>query len=99
MDAYRLGSIGTQYFDDSGNPLAGGKLWFYEVGTTTPEGTFSDEALTTANANPVVLDGAGRQPDVFYSGDRKIVLTDADDVLIETRDPVGCCPAAEEAVE
>jgi hypothetical protein len=91
MDAFRLGSIGTQYLDDSGKPLAGGKLHFYETGTTTEATTYSDEALTTANANPVILDASGRQPSVFYDGDLKVVLRDANDVLIETRDPVGCC--------
>jgi hypothetical protein len=33
----RFGSIGKQYFDDSGNPLISGKLYFYEPGTTTPK--------------------------------------------------------------
>lgn len=84
----RLGSIGTQYFDSNGDPLAGGKLYFYDTGTTTLATTYSDSAESTANANPVVLDAAGRQPDVFYTGSLKIVLTSADDAIIETRDPV-----------
>lgn len=88
MDAFRLGSVGTQYFDDNGDPLAGGKLYFYDTGTTDLATTYSDLAENTANANPVVLDAAGRQPDIFYTGSLKITLTDADDVVIETRDPV-----------
>lgn len=87
----RLGSIGTQYFNDSGDPLAGGKIHFYETGTNTPATTYSNEALTIENANPVILDAAGRQPDIFFDGDLKAVLRDSNDVLIETRDPVGCC--------
>ena len=84
----RLNTIGKQYLDSNGDPLGGGKLYFYDSGTTTPATTYSDEAETTANANPVVLDAAGRQPDVFYTGSLKIVLTDEDDVVVEERDPV-----------
>lgn len=79
----------AQYFDDNGDPLGGGKLHFYETGTTTEATTYSDEAETTANANPVILDAAGRQPDIFFTGQLKVVLKDADDVTIETADPVG----------
>lgn len=85
----RLSNIGKQFFDSAGDPLAGGKLYFYATGTTTLATTYSDDGLTTANANPVVLDAAGRMGDVFYAGFLKIVLTDANDVVIETRDPVG----------
>lgn len=85
----RLGSIGTQYFDDNGDPLAGGKIYFYETGTTTLATTYSDEAETTENANPVILDAAGRQPDIFFTGQLKAVLKNADDVTIQTVDPVG----------
>lgn len=84
----RLNDIGKQFFTNNGKPLAGGKLFFYAIGTTTPATTYSDLAENTANANPVVLDAAGRMPDVFYTGSLKIVLTDASDVVIETRDPV-----------
>jgi len=84
----RFGSLGTQFFDDSGDPLSGGSITFYETGTTTEATTYSDEAETTANANPVVLDAAGRQPDIFFTGSLKAVLKDASGVTIETRDPV-----------
>lgn len=80
-----------QYLDANGDPLGGGKLYFYETGTTTEATTYSDSAMTTANANPVILDADGRQPDVFFDGNLKCVLTDSDDVTILTRDPVGCC--------
>jgi len=84
----RLNTVGVQYFDDNGDPLGGGKLNFYETSTTTRKNTYSDYAETTANANPVVLTAAGRQPDVFYTGSARIVLTDSNDVQIEVRDPV-----------
>ncbi len=48
-----------QFFNRNGKPLAGGKLWSYVAGTTTPKATYSTYA-GAANANPVVLDSAGR---------------------------------------
>ena len=46
--------------DNDGNPLSGGKVYFYSAGTSTPLDTYTSSALTSANANPVVLDSAGR---------------------------------------
>lgn len=81
---------GIAILDGNGDPLTGGKLNFYEVGTTTPKNTYSDEALSVPNPNPVVLDAAGRpQQDIYLSGQYKTVLTDATDATIRTTDPVG----------
>lgn len=49
-----------QYFDNNGNPLSGGKVYNYIPATTTFKTTWQDSAEGTANANPVVLDAAGR---------------------------------------
>lgn len=49
-----------QFFDNNGDPLAGGRLYTYEAGTTTPLATYTDETGGTANTNPVILDSAGR---------------------------------------
>ena len=85
-------------FDANGDPISGAKLNFYETGTSTPQDTYSDDALTVANANPVVADSAGRFGDIFLtSADYKVVLTDADDVTIWTADPVRS-PAADSTV-
>lgn len=43
-----------------GLPLAAGKVFFYEAGTSTKTDTWSDSDLSTANTNPVILDSAGR---------------------------------------
>lgn len=85
----RFGTIGTQYFDDAGDPLVSGKIYFYEVGTTTPKTTYADEGLQIANTNPVILTGAGRQPNIFFNGVAKAVLTKSDETQVEVRDPVG----------
>ena len=50
----------AQFFDDSGRPLAGGKLYTYIAGTSTPVATYTDSTGTVANTNPVVLDAGGR---------------------------------------
>ena len=49
-----------QFFDNNGDPLAGGRVYTYEAGTTTPLATYTDETGGTANPNPVILDSAGR---------------------------------------
>lgn len=82
-----------QFFDGNGDPLAGGKLEFFETGSnSTHKATYSDAAETTANPNPVVLDSEGRAGDIFGTGSYRVVsyeVTDAGDVQIEVFDPVG----------
>jgi len=85
----RFGSLGTQYLDDNGDPLSAGTINFYEKGTLTPKTTYSDEALTVANPDPVVLDAAGRQPDVFFDGEARAILKNSSGTTIEDTDPVG----------
>jgi hypothetical protein len=85
----RLGTLGTQYEDDAGNPLISGKIFIFESGTTTPKDTFADINLTLLNTNPIILTAAGRQPNVFFSGSIKAVLTDSDENQIQVIDPIG----------
>lgn len=81
-------------FDDSGNIVSGGKLYTYLAGTTTAEPTYSDVGLTTPNANPVVMDSAGRAT-VFLSQSvsYKFVAKTAADVTLWTRDNINPVPA------
>lgn len=85
----RFGTIGTQYFDNAGDPLISGKLTFFESGTNTAKDTFADINLSILNTNPVILTAAGRQPNIFFTGTAKVILTDSSDVQIEVRDPIG----------
>jgi len=85
----RYGIGAEQYFDDNGKPLSAGTLTFYESGTTTLKDTYSDSDETVANTNPVVLDAAGRQGDIFFTGYAKVVVKDSDGVQIDSTDPVG----------
>ena len=85
----RFGDLNAQYFDDAGDPLISGKVYFYETGTTTLKTTYSDVNLTIPNTNPVILTAAGRQPNVFFDGVAKAILTSSTNVQILVRDPVG----------
>jgi hypothetical protein len=74
-------------FDLNGNPLAGGKLYTYEAGTSTPKATYQDR-IGTANANPIILDSEGRYDLWLDSGYYKLVLKDSAGNLIWTKDQV-----------
>ncbi len=68
----------------SGKPLAGGKLYTYVAGTTTPKATYSDSQGATPNANPVVLDSQG-MASVWLSGYYDVALYDSGGLLQYTQ--------------
>lgn len=80
--------ISGQYFDSNGDPLNGGKIYAYEAGTTTPKDTFTEQDGNTANANPVILDSAGKADIWLGEGAYKFVITDSADNTIQTIDNV-----------
>jgi len=87
--SFRVLDQNPVYFDNAGVPLSGGKLYFYDTGTTTPRNTWSDKALSVLNANPVQLDSAGRaNTEIWGSGSYRVVVADASDNPIYTRDNV-----------
>ena len=87
-----IGGAGWQFFDNNGNPLTGGKIYTYDAGTTTPQTTYTSSAGNVAQANPIVLDSAGRVPSGeiwLTSGQRyKFVLETSSGVLLGTYDNV-----------
>ena len=62
---------GQQFFTNAGVPLAGGKIYTYGAGGSTPQATYTTSAGNIAHSNPIVLDAAGRVP-----GGGEIWLTD-----------------------
>lgn len=81
--------INPQYFDDNGLPLAGGNVYTYQAGTTTPQATYTDQSGGTPNTNPIVLDSSGRcsmwlDPSLSY----KFVFKDSAGNPIKTVDNV-----------
>jgi microcystin-dependent protein len=89
--AVNLSPIGNgfQFFTTTGLPLAGGKIYTYQAGSSTPLATYTDNAGTVANANPIVLGSDGRPADeiwLTYGYNYKFVLKTADDSTIQTYD-------------
>jgi len=72
-----------------GEPTPNGKLFFFESGTSTPKATYANVGETTQNAQPVLLDSAGREPNIFFSGSAKVILQDENGQQVWERDPVG----------
>lgn len=88
MSAFRFYNPAPVFLDLLGlAPVAGGKLQFYDKGTTTPRNTWSDQGLTILNTNPVQLDSSGRSnTNIWLDGDYTVVLLSATNVVIWTRD-------------
>lgn len=89
--AVNLSPIGNgfQFFTTTGLPLAGGKIYTYQAGSSTPLATYTDNTATVANANPIVLGSDGRPADeiwLTYGYNYKFVLKTADDSTIQTYD-------------
>lgn len=65
---------GKQHFDDNnGRPLVGGRVYYYIPNTSTPKDTWQDEAMTTLNTNPIVLDARGECTAWGYGSYRQVV--------------------------
>lgn len=82
-------SAKQQFFSDAGVPLAGGKVYTYEAGTSTPLATYQDSTGVTSNTNPIILDSRGEaniwlSPSLAY----KFVLKTSTDVTIWTVDNI-----------
>jgi hypothetical protein len=83
--------VGQQFFDDNGVPLAGGLIYTYQAGSSTPLVTYTTSSGTIANANPIVLDASGRTPQQIWlltGYSYKFILQNADGVLIQTLDNI-----------
>ncbi len=79
----------AQFFDNNGNPLAGGLIYTYAAGTTTPAATYTSVTGLIANSNPIVLDSAGRTPQEIWftqGSTYKFSLRDSGGSVIGTYD-------------
>lgn len=86
-----LAGAGWQFLDDNANPLTGGLLYTYAAGTTTPLATYTSSSGSTPNANPIVLDAAGRVPQEVWlttTSDYKFILKNSVGVTIWTKDDI-----------
>jgi hypothetical protein len=82
---------GWQFFNNDGIPLAGGKIYTYLAGTSTPATSYTTSAGNIANSNPIILNSAGRTANQVWltnGSSYKFVLNDANDALIGTYDNI-----------
>lgn len=89
----QFAGVGVQLFDNNGVPLAGGKIYTYQAGTTTPLATYTTNLGNVARTNPIILDAAGRVPGggeiwVTSGVGYKFLLATSTDVPIATYDNV-----------
>lgn len=78
-----------QQIDENGEPYAGGLLYTYSAGTVVALATYSDLALTTPNANPVVADASGRFGPIYLDAfTYKFIFKNSAGVTIWTQDNI-----------
>lgn len=83
-----LPNVKQRFFDNNGNSLAGGKLFSYQAGTTTPLSTYTDQSGVTPNANPLILDSTGSGAVWISDVGYKFILQDSSGNVIWTVDNV-----------
>lgn len=81
--------------DDDGSVLVGGLLYTYYAGLLVPLPTYSDVDLTVLNANPIVLDAAGRAT-IFLSSvsSIKYILKRSNGTTVRTADNIAPIPSS-----
>lgn len=84
---------GAQFFDDNGDPLAGGFLYTFYAGTTASAKTYTSSSGLVENTNPIELDAAGRpvgNPEIWLTVGTayKFVLKNSTYVEIWTQDNI-----------
>lgn len=96
MTVYMSSQAGAtaQFFTDDGTPNAGGKIYTYAAGGTTPTATYTSSTGLTQNSNPITLDAAGRPPAEIWLAEGtnyKFVITNSTGSETRTYDNI---PAA-----
>jgi len=70
-----------QALDNSGDPISGAKLYFFDEGTTDPRTVYSDYGLTTGGATFKVADANGFFDPIYPPvGNYDVLMTDGSDV-------------------
>lgn len=78
-----------RFEDKCGHPLAGGSVFAFEVGTSTPKETFKDADGTIPNTHPIKLDYRGEADIYLLSGRYRFVVYSCYGVKIYDVDDVG----------
>lgn len=80
---------GQQFFDNNGVPLAGGLIYQYQAGSSTPLSTYTTNNGTTPNSNPIILDSAGRSATEIWMQigyTYKLIIQTSAGVILQTLD-------------
>ncbi|KAF0598719.1 SGNH/GDSL hydrolase family protein [Acinetobacter baumannii] len=79
----------ARFEDKCGHPLAGGSVFAFEVGTSTPKDTYADAEGTKQNTHPIKLDYRGEADIFLLSGRYRFVVYSCTGVKIYDVDNVG----------
>lgn len=66
-----------RFYKNDGTLNAGGKVWTYVAGTTTPTTTFIDNVGSVPNTNPIILDSKG-EAGIWSNGVIKVNVLEPD---------------------
>lgn len=78
-----------QFCDGDGVPYAGGVLYFYTAGTSTPKAVYSTADGSVSLGTSVTLDADGYAVAIYLApGGYKVILTDSGGVTLWTQDGV-----------
>jgi len=83
--AKQVESLWSGLTDNSGQPLAAGRVYTYHAGTTLPAKTYVSGDKELLAPNPIVLDGHGKAL-VYAEGRYKFVVEDSTGAVIQTND-------------
>jgi len=98
MTSYTISPVwgaGAQLFDNNGVPLAGGKIYVYRAGTTTPATTYTNPLGSVSNTNPIIANSSGRLPNEIWldtAVSYKFVLQTTTGTLLGTYDNIPAAP-------
>ncbi|HAV5443988.1 TPA: hypothetical protein JI052_18155, partial [Acinetobacter baumannii] len=79
----------ARFEDKCGHPLAGGSVFAFEVGTSTPKDTFKDANGTIPNTHPIKLDYRGEADIFLLTGRYRFVVYSRSGTEIYDVDDVG----------
>jgi hypothetical protein len=82
---------GVTNFDSTGQILAGGQIYCYQAGSSTPLATYTTSSGNIANTNPIILGTDGKLPSELWlqSGySYKFVVQTASSVTVNTYDNI-----------
>lgn len=87
---------GRQITNNNGSPQSGALLYHYDAGTTTNHTVYSNQAGTTAHAQPVVCDSGGFVPLIYVdsTSDWKVLVRTSAGVTLQTYDNLAAAPTA-----